>query len=673
MCGICGIVGREAEGEAAVLRAMARRIGHRGPDAEGFHLAEGVALGNRRLEVIDLETGRQPLSNEDGTVWVTFNGEIYNYPELRDELERAGHRFRSRTDTEVLVHLYEEHGVGCVDRLRGMFAFAVWDDSRRTLFAARDRLGQKPFFYAERAGRLYFASEVKSLLAHPRLTAEPEPAAVDYFLTFRFVPPPLTMFRGVQSLPPGHWLSWREGDLEIGRYWSPDFTGMEVRSEQEWLEALRERLRDAVRCHLLSDVPVGALLSGGLDSGIVVALMAEALDEPFSTFCVGSESRSFDERPFARVVAAHVGADHRERCVGPDRLRCLPRIVHHLDAPTDPIAACFFESARLASEEVKVVLGGDGGDEMFAGFDRFAAFRWVGWYARLPRWVREQVVRPAVERLRISFGYKSPAEKARWLATVGVAEGMGERYARMNSYFRFGAEDRRGLYGPGLRSALADQQAELAVSRPFDEAAARDLLHRMIYTDLVTRFPEHTLLLTDRLSMAHGLEARSPLLDDRLTELCAAMPADMKVRGRTTKYALRQVARDYLPPEIVRRPKQGFQFPLAEWLLDEGVLEGVRHSLTAGPLVRWEWVRREALETLFHEHGARRADHHVRIWLLQSLDLWCRMYVEGAEVEELEARMLARPDGSTSKTAGSPVRSQSARAARASAGRSAPS
>ncbi len=673
MCGICGIVGRNAEGEATSLRAMARGIAHRGPDAEGFHLAEGVALGNRRLEVIDLETGDQPLCNEDGTVWVTFNGEIYNYPELRDELERAGHRFRSQTDTEVLVHLYEEHGVGCVDRLRGMFAFAVWDASRRTLFAARDRFGQKPFFYAERDGRLYFASEVKSFLAHPRLTAEPEPAAVDYFLTFRFVPPPLTMFRGIHNLPPGHSLTWREGTLEIGRYWSPDFTRTETRSKEEWLEALRERLRDAVRCHLLSDVPVGALLSGGLDSGIVVGLMAEALDAPFRTFCVGSESRSFDERPFARTVASHVGATHRERCVGPERLRCLPRIVRHLDAPTDPIAACFYESARLAAEDVKVVLGGDGGDEMFAGFDRFAAFRWVGWYGRLPRWIREQVVRPAVERLRTSFGYKNPAEKARWLIEVAAAEGFGERYARMSSYFRFGAEARHGLYGRGLRSALAGQRAEEAVARPFDEAPARDLLHRMIYTDLVTRFPEHTLLLTDRLSMAHGLEARSPLLDDRLAELCAAMPADMKVRGRTTKYALRQVARDYLPSEIVRRPKQGFQFPVAEWLLDDGGLEGVRRSLASGPLVRWEWVRREAVEILFREHADRRADHHVRIWLLQSLDLWCRMYLEGAGVDELESGILGRASSAPKISASPRVRSPSAPAPPASAGRSAPS
>ena len=613
---------------------MASALAHRGPDDEGFHAEDGAVLGNRRLQVIDLEDGHQPMANEDESLWITFNGEIYNHRELRRELEGAGHRFRSRTDTEVVLHLYEERGERCLDRLRGMFAFAIWDRRLQRLFAARDRFGQKPFFYSAPGDRFLFASEVKGLLA-ARVPAEPEPAAIDYYLTFRFVPPPLTMLRDVRKLAAGHYLMWSRGELRVERWWELEFREDASRPDNDWLAELAERLRDAVESHLVSDVPVGALLSGGLDSSLVVALMAQAQGASVSTFAIGSDVQSYDERPHARLVAAHCSTDHRERVVSSGVLADITRLVRCLDEPSDPIAACFFESARLASEHVKVALGGDGGDELFAGFDRYAAWRWLDWYGRLPGALREGVIRPVVERMRDSFAYKGMAQRARWLVEVGSKKGA-IRYARMNSFFRFGPEERTRLYGPTLRAALSGQSAEEALTRPFEEGPATDTLHRMLHTDIVTKLPEHTLMLSDRLSMAHGLELRAPLLDHELAEFTAAMPAQLKLRHGTTKWAMRQVAGELLPAEIVARPKQGFMFPVAHWL-NEDTAGDHRASLLSGRLVGAGWIERAAIEGLFTEHLANSVDHHVRIWMLLNLEAWFRIYVDGERVAERAA------------------------------------
>jgi len=634
MCGICGVLGGDSEKELPRVRAMASALAHRGPDDEGFHAEPGAVLGNRRLQVIDVEGGHQPMANEDESLWITFNGEIYNHRELRRELESAGHGFRSRTDTEVVLHLYEEYGERCLDHLRGMFAFAIWDRRLQRLFAARDRFGQKPFFYSASGDRFLFASEIKGLLA-AGVPAEPEPAAIDYYLTFRFVPPPLTMLRDVRKLAAGQYLMWSRGELRVERWWELEFREDARRPDSDWLAELAERLGDAVESHLVSDVPVGALLSGGLDSSLVVALMAQELGASVSTFAIGSEVRSYDERPHARSVAAHCSTDHRERVVSSDVLADIPRLVRCLDEPSDPIAACFFESARLASEHVKVALGGDGGDELFAGFDRYVAWRWLDWYGRLPGALREGVIRPAVERMRDSFAYKGMAQRARWLVEVG-SEAGSSRYARMNSFFRFGPEERTRLYGPTLRAALEGHGAEEAITRPFEEGPATDTLHRMLHTDIVTKLPEHTLMLSDRSSMAHGLELRAPLLDHELAEFTAAMPARLKLRHGTTKWAMRQVAGDLLPAEIVARPKQGFMFPVAHWL-NEDTAGDHRASLLSGPLVGAGWIEPAAIEGLFTEHLASRVDHHVRIWMLLNLEAWFRIYLVGERLADSAA------------------------------------
>lgn len=653
MCGICGVVGGAPDRERDRVRRMTRALSHRGPDDEGQYVGRGAVLGHRRLTIIDLSQGRQPLSNEDGTVWVTYNGEIYNYRELRRRLVKAGHRFRTDTDTEVLVHLYEEEGPECVRSLRGMFAFGIWDERNRTFFAARDRFGQKPLYYAVRGDRLLFASEAKSLLAHPAVDVEPEPAAIDYYLSLRFVPAPLTIFRDVRKLPAGHTLRYEDGELSVDPYWRWEFDPDHGRSERAWVDELSGRLEETVRSHMVSDVPVGGYLSGGMDSSIIVALMSKFQEESVPTFAIGSGQESFDETPFARLVAGHCGTRHRERYVDVEKLGDIPRLVRCLDEPSDPIAACMYEAARLASGSVKVVLGGDGGDEVFAGFDRYAAFQWVNLYSALPRWMREDVLRPLVGRLPESFSYKSWSQRLRWLVEVGAASG-GERYGLMTSFFRFGPEDREQTYGGRMRELLAGPAAERAMVEPFEGAPASSPLGRMLYADSVTRLPEHTLMLTDRLSMAHGLEVRAPFLDHELAEFTARMPDRMKVRRGTTKYALRKAARQWLPDAIVDRPKQGFMFPVAYWL-DEPTLVSVRDHLRSGPLVRDDWIEPAAVDRLAREHARHAVDNHVRLWMLLNLDAWFRLYVDGDETGEIQHQIGAEPGRSSSGRKGGAV------------------
>jgi asparagine synthase (glutamine-hydrolysing) len=636
MCGICGVVGGDRERERAQVAAMNAALAHRGPDDAGVHASDDVVLGNRRLAILDLSAaGHQPLGSGDLGAWITYNGEIYNYRELRDSLERDHHVFRSGTDTEVLLALYLRDGRACLDRLRGMFAFAIWDARDRRLFAARDHFGQKPFYYAVRGERLLFASEIKALLAHADVSAEPEPAAIDYYLSLRVIPPPLTMYRGIHKLPAGHWLEWsREGGLRTGRYWEPRFDVEPARRDEDWIEELRARLEESVQAHRVSDVPVGAFLSGGLDSSVVVAALTRHGREPVPTFCIGSEVPAFDERPHAALMAGHCGTTHHEVAVSAGLLDRLPGLVRALDEPSDPISACFDEAARLAARHVKVALGGDGGDEMFAGFDRYAAFRLADRYAALPRWLRQDVIGRVVRSAPEGFGYKSFTQRARWLDSVAAERG-GRLYARMTSHFRFGPEYRATLYGPALRDALANADALEAIASPFDRAPVTSPLDRMIYADLMTRLPEHTLMLADRLAMAHGLEVRSPLLDVRLAELCLAMPARLRIRRGVTKYALRQAARPWLPPALLRRGKQGFMFPVAHWL-HGAAIERVRARLLGGPLVRDGWIQASSVEAVVAEHASRRADHHVRIWQLASLDAWHRLYLGGsaADLEE---------------------------------------
>ena len=639
MCGICG-EWNTAGATAEVLERMSRLLRHRGPDDEGQVVAGEAGLAMRRLSIIDLEHGRQPISNEDDTAWIVFNGEIYNHEELRKELIGRGHRFKTAADTEVILHLYEEQGERAVDALRGMFAFAIWDAKRRRLLLARDRFGQKPLYYSRAPGRLVFGSEVKAVVAGsggaPRLDLE----SLDDYLSLRFVPSPATMLRDVRKLPPGHLLVLdAAGDsVEVRRYWDLTYLPKRRLDEKEATEELRTRLLDAVESHLVSDVPVGAYLSGGLDSSLIVAMMASLSDQPVQTFAIGVKEQDFDELPFARLVAERYGTDHFEEIVFPDLVRLLPRIVHHLDEPSDPVAACMHQGAALAARHVKVVMCGDGGDEVFAGFDRYYGFSWVKLYAMLPAPVRRLLLGPLFRLLPDSAGYKNLTQKIRWMHDLSFHRG-GRRYAEATVFFRFGDEGKGGLYTPELMESLDGHDSIRCIVDGFDAAAASDDLDRMLYCDSVTRMTEHSLMLTDRLTMAHGLEGRCPYLDHRLAEFVATLPVDLKMRGRTLKYLMRKLAAEYLPDTIVRRPKQGFMFPLGYWMKGP-LLPVLRHVLQRSRLVEAGIFRGEAIARLLDEHVAGRSDHHVRLWMLLNLEIWYRM-VLGGESQGPLGEMLA--------------------------------
>jgi asparagine synthase (glutamine-hydrolysing) len=657
MCGICGEWSSDGV-DSRRLAEMSRALGHRGPDDEGVEIVGRAGLALRRLSIVDIAGGHQPIANEDGSLWLVCNGEIYNSPRLRQELSARGHVFRSRSDVEVILHLYEEVGEDLVDDLRGMFAFALWDAPRKTLLLARDRFGQKPLYYHWEAGRRFsFASEVKAILAGLTRVPPVDLDSVDDFLALRFVPSPRTMFEGIRKLPPGHRLVLEaraveqggEAAIEVEPYYRLRYIPKQRIDAEEAVAELGRRLRETVSSHLLSDVPVGAYLSGGMDSSVIVALMAEQAEGPVPTFAIGVKEADYSELPFARSVAEWCGTEHHEEVVSPDLVRLLPKMIHHLDEPSDPIAACMYHSAALASRHVKVVLGGDGGDEMFAGFDRYFGFRWAGRYARVPSAIRSGLLAPILRRLPGSTGFKSWPQRLLWLDELSRHEG-GRRYAQATAFFRFGEKLKRELYSDGTAARLGERDATEHIVRAFEEAIAEGDLDRMLDCDLRTRLSEHSLMLTDRLTMAHGLEARSPFLDHQLAEFVATLPEDLKMRGRRLKYVLRRCAEPWLPPAILRRPKIGFMFPLDSWI--RGPLMPLMRSLFGQSLLVEAGVLRfEPMNRLLEEHGARAADHHVRLWMLLNLEIWYRMFVAGHSADDLRGLLEELAAGSGSAVA----------------------
>lgn len=639
MCGICGLID-PAGAQAADCRPMLAAIAHRGPDDEGVWVNGRVALGSRRLSIIDLPGGHQPIANEDETIWITFNGEIYNHPPLRQELLQKGHIFRTASDTEVILHLYEEMGERCVERLNGMFAFAIWDTRQQKLVLARDRIGQKPLFYAWDGDRFLFASEIKAILAASRQPRQMNLEAMHHYLSLRFIPSPQTMLHGVYKLPPAHALVLQNGQMTTSRYWDLSFREKLTLSESEFLDGLRHKLAQTVADHMISDVPVGAFLSGGMDSSMVVAVMAQDCHASFQTFAIGVTEQDFNELPYARAVAAYHETQHVEATVHSDLIASLPHLIWNLDEPSDPIAACQYQAAALAAQHVKVVLGGDGGDELFAGFDRYLGLNYVNAYAKLPGFLRRGVVGPALRHWPDSFAYKSVTQKARWLHQLSLLPDTAMRYAEATCFFRFSHADKQALYGDGLWTQLGNINSSEVIAHQFRAADATNDLDRMLYADYMTRLTEHSLLLTDRMTMAHSLELRSPFLDHELVEYVAAFPTAMKIHGRQLKYILRRLAADYLPPAIIARPKQGFMFPVAYWFRDRlsGFLEQV---LLDSTFVREGLFRREAISGLITEHRQGQVDHHVRLWQLLNLSLWHEIYVTQAAPAALEAELKA--------------------------------
>jgi asparagine synthase (glutamine-hydrolysing) len=638
MCGIAGKVGQASASEAEVLR-MCDAIRHRGPDDSGTFIEGGAALGMRRLSIIDLAGGHQPLTNEDGSVVIVFNGEIYNHESLHAELQAKGHRFRTRSDTEVLVHLYEDHGEGLLQRLRGMFAFAIWDRRRRRLLLARDHFGQKPMFYTEAGGRLTFASEIKALLADDPSLAELSPTALDQYLTLRFVQPPETFFARVRSLPPAHFLVWEDGRTRIERYWDLPYGPKWTYGEEELLDRIDGLLDETVRLHLTSDVPVGAFLSGGLDSTLIASYAARALGSELRTFSMGIPYRDLNELPAAGAVAARYGTRHFAEEVTPQIVADLPRLVSALDEPADPLSVCLLHLARMTAREVKVVLGGDGGDELFGGYDRYSADRWLDAYRQVPAVLRDLVANQVIGRMPDQFTFKSFTHKLRWVDLMARKTG-GERYAESMQFFWFNEQQRGELYTPAFRSALGGRRADACVLELFAGAAAAEAIDRMMYVDVMSRLPGQSLMILDRATMAYSLESRSPFLDPRFAEFMARVPASFKIRGRQLRYLERRLGERYLPEEVLRRKKQGFASPLM-YILEGEVRTLAPRLLQRSELVRDGYLRGERVRELVDEHLARRRDHGNRIWLLLSAEVWYRRYISGRSTADLEAELAA--------------------------------
>jgi asparagine synthase (glutamine-hydrolysing) len=652
MCGIVGILGRfDAEGRD--LGRMLGAMSHRGPDGQGVHTDAHVALGHRRLSIIDLEGGRQPLRNVEGTIWVVCNGEIYNYVELRRHLEARGHRFVTNSDCEVIIGLYEAYGDQLLEHLRGMFAFVLWDSHRKRLLAARDHLGQKPFFYSDEDGRFAFASEIKGLLALNPAFRALNLAALDQYLALRLIAPPLSMFRGVHKLPPGHLLTVEPGGRPvIRRYWDLRYVPKLSGTEEDLTDQLEERLEAALRLHLVSDVPVGAFLSGGLDSSLLVAMLAKRIGvRNLPTFTIGLPYQRFDEAPHARAVANLYQTEHHEETIDPSLTAVLPELVWHLDEPSDPLSLCAYHVAKLASRHVKVVIGGDGGDELFGGYDRYYGNLYADHYGKVPVGVRRYLLGPALKRIPSAGWYKSFGHQLRWLHRLSFLSGA-ERYASSLNYFYFEPAMRSELFTADAGRELAGTRAERAIEEPYDTLDGGPL-DRMLYADSRIRLPDHPVMITDRMTMAHGLEARSPFMDHRVAEYAASLPSSLKIRGRSLRYIQRKLAARYLPREILERPKQGFSSALPYVLRDEYriLYDGF---LRDSELVKAGILRRAPIEQLLRAHLAGHVDHGNRLWLLINSELWYRMMIQGHSRDTLADELRAARTG-TDRRAASPA------------------
>ncbi len=618
---------------------MLAALAHRGPDGEGMHHDDFVSLGHRRLSIIDLEGGRQPLRNAEGTIFLVCNGEIYNFRELREQLEATGHRFLTRSDSEVIIGLYERYGSEAfIDHLRGMFAFVLWDTRERRLIAARDHLGQKPLYYRYADGEFACASEIKGLLAYDQRPPEMNLAALDQYLALRLIDAPLSMIEGIAKLPPGHMLSASPGEApQIRRYWTLEQQPKWAGSEAALLDELETRLEAALRLHLESDVPVGAFLSGGMDSSLLVAMLAQKLQvEKLQTFTIGLDYERFDEAPAARAVAELCGTTHREDRVSPDMIALLPDLITALDEPSDPLSLCTWLLAKFASQHVKVVIGGDGGDELFGGYDRYYGNLYAAHYRRVPAAVRRNLLAPAMSLIPEAGWYKSVGHQLRWLHHLSFHEG-GARYAASLSYFYFDKERRHALYGPRAREQWDTLDAEAAIRTPY-EASNGSPLDRMLYADSLVRLPNHPVMITDRICMAHGLEARSPFMDHELAAFAARLPDALKVRGSTLRHIQRKLAARYLPSHILNRPKQGFSSALP-YLLQAQYARLYDRCLRDSRLVEDGFLDGGVIASLVNAHRARRADHGNRLWLLINSELWYRMMIRGESRSDLAAEL----------------------------------
>src|SRR2546426_3008217 len=626
MCGIAGIVRSDgAQIDRDLLARMNDAIRHRGPDDDGFYFGDGAGLAMRRLAIIDLKGGHQPIHNSDRTAWIVFNGEIYNYLELRRQLEALGHLFYTDSDTEAIIHAYDEYGTDCPKYLRGMFAFAIWDERKKSLFVARDRVGKKPLLYAQVSGQLIFASEFSALLRHPEVSRDVDFEALHYYLSFICVPAPLTAYRAIRKLEPGHWLLWQDGETKIERYWQLDFSKKLKLTEEEAGERAVELLREAVRIRLMSEVPLGAFLSGGIDSSAVVALMAQESPEQIKTFSIGFDEQDFSELHHARRVAEHVGADHHELVVRPDAMEILPTLIEHYGEPfADSSAIPSYYVSRETRRYVTVALNGDGGDECFAGYQRYAAMNIAQKYANLPGALRRGVIAPVVGALPGFEARQNPLRKAKRFVAAGSLP-PAERYLRWISAFT--DEAKQSLYSRDFLNETANFRTIRIIEPWFAKANGAGILDAALLTDTMTYLPNDLLVKMDIASMTVSLEARSPFLDHHLMEFAASLPEKFKLRRLTTKYLLKRVLKKLVPEKNLTRSKMGFGVPINHWF--RGAMQPfLRETLLSDKALGRGLFKPESLRRLIDEHVEGRSAHEHRLWSLLMLELWFQRFID---------------------------------------------
>lgn len=634
VCGIAGMLNRSCHSiDRAVLTRMCERIRHRGPDDDGYYIDGPVALGQRRLTVIDAPTGHQPMTNEDGSVWVTYNGEIYNFVELRDQLSALGHRFSSKSDTEVVVHAYEEYGPECVTRFRGMFAFALWDARTRCLFLARDHVGKKPLFYAEASGQFVFASELQALVEHPAMRRTIDCSAIDDYLAYGYIPAPKTIYEGVHKLEPGHYLVVPEHQREPSapayrphRYWRLDYMPKLALSEDDAVDELMDTLREAVRLRLVADVPLGALLSGGVDSSLIVAVMSQLSDRPVKTFSIGFEQAEYNELAYARRVAQRYGTDHHELIVRSSAVDVLPLLVRHYGEPyADSSAIPSYYVAQMTRDEVTVALNGDGGDECFAGYQRYLGSSLADAYQRLPELMRVGLIEPLAGLVPESPAHGRRLRQAKHFVQV-AGRPFEQRYVHWVT--NFDAEQKSRLYSDQFQDELAgyDGQAWLLRQLSALSALGNDRVDTMLAADVNSYLPFDLLVKMDIASMANSLEMRSPFLDRQVMEFAARLPSNYKMRGTQLKYLLKKAARPLLPPESVDRRKMGFGVPVGQWMRGD-MRPLVQDTLLSTTSLSRPYFRPTVVEGLVREHLAGTANHSSQLWSLLCLELWHREFV----------------------------------------------
>ncbi|MCL4258038.1 MAG: asparagine synthase (glutamine-hydrolyzing) [Anaerolineales bacterium] len=627
MCGLTGAFYLTGSPQREVIERMTTALSHRGPDAAGYKFFDQIAFGHRRLSIIDLsDRGLEPLPNEDKTVWVVFNGEIYNFRALRSELIAKGHQFFSATDTEVIVHAYEEWGIDAIKHFVGMFAFALWDERAKRLWLARDHFGVKPMFYSILPNGIAFGSEIKAILQHPGVQRDLDFQALEYFLSLNYMPAPHTLFAQIRQLEPGQYLTVdSSGDVEIRAYWKLAFEEQVFSGEHEIVEEFRCLLEDSVRQQLVSDVPLGAFLSGGLDSSSIAYLANQHTSEPLKTFTVAFKEKEFDESRYAKKVAAHIGTDHSEIEVTPDLTSVLPKIVWHAEEPTaNSSMLSVYYLAKFTRERVTVALSGDGSDEINAGYQTYQAYKVHQLFSRLPRWLRQGVLLPAVDMLPVSEGKVSTEFKLKRFVRSGE---LSAAQAHASWRMIFGSEERRRLLAPAVDRLTGNRDVGDIFTSLFAEAGTQDPLHRMLYSDIRFYLPNDSLAKVDRMSMAHGLEVRVPFLDHRLVEFLARVPSHMKIKRGQKKYLLKEAMRGRLPSDIIYRNKAGFNLPHARWLRNE-LRPFVTDHLSASRVRAMNFLDANEVSQVIQQHLRMEKDNSHQIWCLLSLSLWWQQFIE---------------------------------------------